>query len=71
MALMSMDISPRLVAVLAFAALLPLAVYTAGTDELTAVTAAIGAVNVVIIAGSLVVLFGSDTEFGRSNGTAG
>ena len=57
-----MELSPGLVAVLAFGALLPTAVYTVATGELTGVTAVIGFVNVVLIAVSVMVMFGLGSE---------
>jgi uncharacterized membrane protein len=60
-----MDLSPRLVAVLAFVALLPFGVYTAASGEMTPVMAVVGVVDVTLVAVSIVVMFGpapADTD---------
>lgn len=53
-----MGISARVTTTLALAALVPFAIYAGLSGELTTVTAVIGALNLVIIAVSLIVLFG-------------
>lgn len=65
-----MDIPVRIAAALALVALVPFGIYAGMSGELTAVTAAIGALNVVLIAGMLVVLFGpspSETANGATH----
>jgi hypothetical protein len=64
-----MNVTPRLAALLAFTALLPLVVYAAGSGELTPVTGAVGVVNVVLIGSSLLVMFGPTGGDGESEGT--
>jgi len=51
-------VAPRTVAVLAVLALLPEAIYAAVTGHLNGVLLAIGATNILLISGSIVVLFG-------------
>jgi hypothetical protein len=53
-----MDLSPRQVAVVALLALVPVGVYTAAAGELTVPTAVIAVVNVILISGSLLLMFG-------------
>ena len=53
-----MEISPRATAALALVALVPLGVYAGLSGELTAVTAVIGALNVVLVAVSLILMLG-------------
>jgi uncharacterized membrane protein len=53
-----MDLSPRQVAVVALLALVPVGIYIAAAGELTTVAAAIAVVNVCLIAGSVILLFG-------------
>ena len=56
--MVSMDMSPRLVAVLAFAALVPFGIYVAASGEMTPVMAVVGIVDVILVAGSIVMMFG-------------
>lgn len=53
-----MELSPRLTAAISLGALVPIAVYAIESGELTAITAAFGVVNTLIIVVSLVVMFG-------------
>jgi uncharacterized membrane protein len=64
-----MAISPRLTAALAFLALLPVGVYAFASGQQGPLTAAIGVINVLLIAASLMLMFGP-TDNGSSNGTA-
>lgn len=52
-----MDLSPRLVAVLALLAYVPVGIYIAVAGEMTLPTTAIAVVNLVLIGGSLLLLF--------------
>lgn len=53
-----MDLSPRQVAALSFLALIPIGIYAWLTDHLTLVTGLFSLINIVLIAGSLLMLFG-------------
>lgn len=53
-----MDPSPRQVAVLGLLALIPAAVYGAYAGELTLATGVLAVVNICLIGGSLLLLFG-------------
>lgn len=66
-----MALSPRLVAVVAFVALLPIAVYTLESGELGGPTLVAGITNVVLIGGSLLLMFGPGANENRAstNGT--
>lgn len=66
-----MEITPRLTATIALAALVPVGIYAALSGKLTPVTTAFGALNVIIIAGSLMLMFGpTDEDHSEENGTA-
>ena len=54
----SMDLSPRHVAVLALLAYVPVGVYVLAAGEMTLPTTAVAVVNLVLIAGSILLLFG-------------
>jgi len=72
-----METSPRLVAALAVLAVLPVGIYAVGSGHLGGGLSAIGVFNVLLIAGSLVILFGPaggnghDHDRDRDNGTPG
>jgi len=53
-----MELGPRIVAALAFLALIPAGVYGALSGELTVVTGILSVAGIVLIAGSLVLMFG-------------
>lgn len=62
-----MDTPPRLVAILAFLALVPIGAYALLTGELTLITGVLAVVNLALIGGSLFVLFGpSNGEQGHA-----
>lgn len=54
-----MSASPRQIAIVAFLALLPVGVYIAYSGEMTATTAVIGVLNVLIIGASILMMFGA------------
>jgi uncharacterized membrane protein len=65
-----MELSPRLVATLAFLALIPAGIYGALSGHLTVVTMSFSVIGIVLIAGSLMLLFGpapADAEGGLSH----
>jgi len=65
-----MELAPRLVAMLAFLALIPAGIYGALSGHLTVVTMVFSVIGIVLIAGSLVLMFGpapADSENGLSH----
>jgi len=52
-----MEVTPRQTGGLALLALLPLAVYWSATGRLTPVMTAIGVINILLIAGSVMLMF--------------
>lgn len=59
-----MEIAPRQVGGLATLALVPMVIYWLSTGRLTPVTAAIGAVNILLISASVIMAFSPDTGYG-------
>jgi uncharacterized membrane protein len=57
-----MKISPRNVAVLALLAYLPVGIYVFAAGEMTVPTTAIAVVNLVLIAGSILLMFGPSPD---------
>ncbi len=53
-----MDLTPRRIAILALLAYIPVGVYTLAAREMTVPTTAIAAVNLVLICGSILLMFG-------------
>lgn len=68
---MPLDLTPRIVAVLALLALLPHAIYGLETGMFTSVTATFGVVNILLITVMLVLAFGpaeGDNGHGAASG---
>jgi len=53
-----MGISPRIPAALAFLALVPASIYAVGTDRIGDIGVTLGFVCILLIAGSVVLMFG-------------
>jgi hypothetical protein len=53
-----MEIPPRLTATLAFAAFLPVGIYAAASGEIPPVLGIVLAVDILVAAGSIVLMFG-------------
>jgi hypothetical protein len=53
-----MEIPPRLTAALAFAAFLPVGIYAAASGEITPMIGVVLAVDLLVAAGSIVLMFG-------------
>ena len=64
-----MELTPRLVAVIGFLALVPTAIYAIASGHLTPVTTAIAVVNIGLIMGGVVLMFGPSPG-GSEHGTA-
>lgn len=64
-----MELTPRLVAPLAFLALVPFVIYGASTGELRTLTWIVGVVNILLIAVTLLVGFGPVESVAGTNGT--
>lgn len=54
-----MTLTPRQISLLGALSLIPLGIYAAASGHLTLTTTVLGVLNIVLIVGSLVVLFGS------------
>jgi uncharacterized membrane protein len=67
---MSEDLQPHLVAVLALLALLPHGIYAASTGMFTPVTLVVGVVNILLITGMLVLIFGPEEATNGSEAAA-
>lgn len=65
-----MEIAPRLVGLIATFALVPLAIYWASTGRLTTVTGAIGIINILLIATSVILVLSPNTSLERGTETA-
>lgn len=63
-----MALTPRLVAAIGALAILPIGTYAAVSGEFTVATTALAVVNLCLIVGSLLLMFGS--ESGSGHGTA-
>jgi hypothetical protein len=57
-----MALSPRVTAVLAFAALLPFGVYAASSGEMTTTIIIVTLVDVLLVASSIVLMFGPSPD---------
>lgn len=64
-----MKLTPRLVAVVGILALVPEGIYAVASGHLTTVMTAIAIINVCLIVGSLLLLFGPSPD-GAGHGTA-
>lgn len=57
-----MDLSPRSIAILALLAYIPVGIYTLAAGEMTVPTTAIAVVNLVLICGSILLMFGPSSD---------
>lgn len=60
-----MDLTPRTVSVLAFLALVPVGIYGASSGEFTPLIGVLAVLCVLLISGSLLLMFGPSPEGGE------
>jgi hypothetical protein len=66
-----MDVTPRLVATLSFVALVPFAAFALGAGEMTPVIAVVTVADTLLVAVSIVVMFGPVTDPDHTTTTTG